>query len=193
MAKSIVKPYLRLNTKMHLKNTNLHKHSRNSSWQRFGVQFLSISQVGLQDNFFHLGGHSLLATQLASRIRQKMNVDIPLRTIFESPQICSLAQKIDDLMIHIEKNPLKISQLKKIDKKIIPLTPNQFTLWYGNIPNILFYVKEDFSVKTMQKIKNFLNLLSNHFRILHYNTSKWLPIIYKKRMYNLSEFLFKRN
>ena len=50
--------------------------------------------IGRFDNFFDLGGHSLLAMQLISRIRDSFQVELPVRAIFEQPELSALAQII---------------------------------------------------------------------------------------------------
>jgi len=55
---------------------------------------LGLQQVGINDNFFELGGHSLLATQIVSRVRTTFELELPLRSIFESPTIALLAVEI---------------------------------------------------------------------------------------------------
>jgi len=57
-------------------------------------ELLGVEQVGNRDNFFELGGHSLLATQLASRVRDIFNVELPLRSLYENPVVEKLAEVI---------------------------------------------------------------------------------------------------
>jgi hypothetical protein len=58
---------------------------------------LGVSPISVAANFFELGGHSLLATQMMSRIREKAQVDVPLRAFFEAPTIAQLAVVIADI------------------------------------------------------------------------------------------------
>ncbi len=52
--------------------------------------------VGPKDNFFDLGGHSLLATQVLVRISTALQVDIPMRTIFQAATLEEFAYAVDE-------------------------------------------------------------------------------------------------
>jgi aspartate racemase len=63
------------------------------------TEILGCDHAGIDDNFFHLGGHSLLATQIVSRLSQALQVEIPVRLIFEAPTIASLARAVDEAQL----------------------------------------------------------------------------------------------
>jgi acyl carrier protein len=64
------------------------------------AQTLSLDQVGVQDNFFDLGGHSLAATRIVSQVIKHFQVDLPLKSLFESPTVAEMAIVITE---HQEK------------------------------------------------------------------------------------------
>lgn len=55
---------------------------------------LQVDKVGLDDDFFELGGHSLLATQLLARLREKLEVDLPVPALFANSTIAKLGQVV---------------------------------------------------------------------------------------------------
>ncbi len=59
-------------------------------------QVLGLQQVGIHDDFFELGGHSLIATQVLSRVRSAIQVELPLRKLFQAPTIAQLAKAIEE-------------------------------------------------------------------------------------------------
>ncbi|RCJ22354.1 hypothetical protein A6S26_21595 [Nostoc sp. ATCC 43529] len=57
-------------------------------------EILNLDKVGVCDDFFELGGHSLLASQAIARICGTFEMDIPQRTLFETPTVADLAAVI---------------------------------------------------------------------------------------------------
>jgi amino acid adenylation domain-containing protein len=60
-------------------------------------QLLGVERVSIDDNFFHIGGNSIFAIQLISRLNKTFNLELPLRTIYDKPQLSDLAACIIQL------------------------------------------------------------------------------------------------
>jgi len=61
---------------------------------QIAAELLHIDRVGVFDNFFELGGHSLLATRFIATVSDEFGVEIPLRRLFETPTVASIAEII---------------------------------------------------------------------------------------------------
>ncbi|MBZ4418506.1 non-ribosomal peptide synthetase/type I polyketide synthase [Myxococcus sp. RHSTA-1-4] len=62
------------------------------------MKALRVPRVGIHDDFFELGGDSLLATQVASRLRDTLQVEVPLERLFKATTIAGLAEHVDTLL-----------------------------------------------------------------------------------------------
>jgi SAM-dependent methyltransferase/acyl carrier protein len=78
---------------------------------RIWCEVLHVKQAGVNDNFFELGGHSLLVTQVAARVRDRFQVDLPIRQLFEKPTIAATAAAVEELLVE------EIKQLSEEDAR----------------------------------------------------------------------------
>ncbi|HEV2783871.1 MAG TPA: AMP-binding protein, partial [Actinophytocola sp.] len=55
---------------------------------------LGVPEVGIDDSFLDLGGHSVQAARLINRIRSTFGAEINIRTVFESPTVARLVERL---------------------------------------------------------------------------------------------------
>jgi natural product biosynthesis luciferase-like monooxygenase protein len=53
---------------------------------------LQVERLSTQDNFFDLGGHSLLMAQVHARLREVLQMEVPVIELFKYPTVSSLAK-----------------------------------------------------------------------------------------------------
>ncbi len=66
-------------------------------------EVLEIESISIYDNFFTLGGHSLLATQLIFHINEALQVQLPLRSLFEELTPAGLGNAVERIKKDAER------------------------------------------------------------------------------------------
>ncbi|MGI8664459.1 MAG: non-ribosomal peptide synthetase [Jatrophihabitans sp.] len=61
-------------------------------------ELLGVEQLSRSADFFVLGGHSLLATLVVTRLRDELQLSVPLRVLFDTPTVAGLAQALRSLV-----------------------------------------------------------------------------------------------
>ncbi|HZV36755.1 MAG TPA: amino acid adenylation domain-containing protein, partial [Verrucomicrobiae bacterium] len=92
-------------------------------------EVLHVKGVGTKDSFFELGGNSLSAARVISRIRETLQVELPVSCLFEAPTISDLAAGISTH--RWAEGPSAAPPLKRFSKKEKPpLSFTQGRLWF---------------------------------------------------------------
>jgi amino acid adenylation domain-containing protein len=93
------------------------------------AEILGVEDVGLDENFFELGGHSLLAIQVLARVTERLRVELPLRTLFESPTVGALAEAVESARqtVQISNSIPLVAQPREGE---LPLSFAQQRLWF---------------------------------------------------------------
>ncbi|MBN1138918.1 MAG: amino acid adenylation domain-containing protein [Anaerolineae bacterium] len=93
------------------------------------AQVLHLERIGIHDNFFELGGDSLLTTQAISRLRAVFQVELPLRSLFETPTVAALAAQVEQALR--TESARDLPQLESVGRDgPLPLSFAQERLWF---------------------------------------------------------------
>ena len=92
------------------------------------AEVLGVERVGVEDNFFAAGGHSLLATQVMARVRDALRVELPLRSLFESPTVAGLAGRVEEARRWERAATHRITRAPR--EGSLPLSFQQQRLWF---------------------------------------------------------------
>ncbi len=96
------------------------------------AELLGLARVGVDESFFDLGGHSLIGAQLISRLRQVLEVDLPLRLLFEAPTVAAMAVEIELLQRGAGARELRtIASFGEVRDSPPPLSFAQERYWSG--------------------------------------------------------------
>ncbi|MBV4530693.1 non-ribosomal peptide synthetase [Pseudomonas sp. SWRI107] len=92
-------------------------------------EVLNLAQVGLNDDFFALGGHSLLATQIVSRTRQAVDVDLPLKALFDASELGAFCAEVARLRDSGARN--QQGEIARVDRRqAVALSYSQQRMWF---------------------------------------------------------------
>ncbi len=87
---------------------------------------LGVAPIGVNDNFFLMGGSSLVAIQLAARIRGAFRVELPLRTLFDTPTVAAQAGEI----ARKQGTPMGAQIVPRAAGIVVPMSYAQQRLWF---------------------------------------------------------------
>jgi len=79
-------------------------------WRRV----LNLEHVGIDDNFFELGGHSILGMELAMRVAEYLDSQIPALAVFQYPDIRSMADLLDSQLVSASPITAEQSQATEV-------------------------------------------------------------------------------
>ncbi|HJS23707.1 MAG TPA: amino acid adenylation domain-containing protein [Pyrinomonadaceae bacterium] len=92
---------------------------------------LGLERVGINDNFFELGGHSLLGTQIVFKVRESLQLELPLRSLFEAPTVAGLSLRIEELREATSQQKQVLPPVRPVPRDgLLPLSFAQQRLWF---------------------------------------------------------------
>lgn len=128
-------------------------------------EVLSVSPIGIYDDFIQLGGHSLLGIKILVLVQERMNVELAVHRLFECPTVAELASLVRAAEgVAIENN---IQPLSEGDFR--PLSVGQEQMWFLNQlepeaatynEDVTLVFKEALNIAALQR--SFTELIRRH-------------------------------
>lgn len=124
-------------------------------------KLLNVDKVSRNSSFFELGGHSIKANLLGHEIRKRLHVSVPLKEIFKSPVLSSLA----DYVKNAEKSQyFSISAAEKMETYPVSSAQKRiYILQQMNKERIDYNLPGGVKIRgeaTTEKIEKVLNMLA---------------------------------
>ncbi|NUK50151.1 amino acid adenylation domain-containing protein [Streptomyces lunaelactis] len=94
------------------------------------ADMLQVERVGRQDHFFELGGDSLMAMRTVVHLRKALDIEIPIRVLFDSPTPAGLATVIEDIRHSGEFHTVSGPTARDQQEGAVPLTAAQARFWF---------------------------------------------------------------
>ncbi len=80
---------------------------------------LDAGQIGALDDFFAIGGHSLLAMRVSALLRNAIEVEVPIRMVFDRPTVAELASTLETLLVE-QMSGLSDAEAAKLVEEEVP-------------------------------------------------------------------------
>jgi amino acid adenylation domain-containing protein len=97
-------------------------------------EVLGVAEVGRDASFFNLGGHSLLAARVIAQVRERFEIKLSVRSIFDHPTLSAFASHVDELAEIAQVPTSSDSQVPEQepvrDRRRYPLSANQQQLLF---------------------------------------------------------------
>jgi non-ribosomal peptide synthetase component F len=94
-------------------------------------EVLRLPAIKRNGNFFNLGGHSLLVTQVLARIRDYLKIELPVRSLFESPTLEEFSQLIQEQISQGQNELTSIATITRVPRDgELPLSFSQQRMWF---------------------------------------------------------------
>ena len=129
-------------------------------WQKL----LGVERVGVYDHFFELGGHSLMAMRTISAIRNQLQLELHIKTLFLHPTIKELAVHLGTQIKGLSLSSMTVQPRPEF----IPLSFGQQRLWFIDrlegstqyqVP-VVFRLKGKLNIEALSH--SFQNIVNRH-------------------------------